>query len=63
MPPGEHPRDQVDVMDHPVPMPDQALSGRWSPVTSAGSIGSAFGSVKGERHPFPQVRAQMGCRS
>src|SRR6476659_10803434 len=29
-------------MDHPVPMPDQALSGRWSPVMSAGSIGGAF---------------------
>src|SRR6266550_3354387 len=36
------PAIKVDVMDHPVPMPDQALSGRWSPVMSAGSIGGAF---------------------
>src|SRR5438552_7935586 len=36
------PAIKVDVMDHPVPIPDQALSGRWSPVMSAGSICGAF---------------------
>src|SRR2546422_4709946 len=36
------PAIKVDVMDHPVPKPDQALSGRWSPVMSAGSICGAF---------------------
>src|SRR5438876_4936805 len=36
------PAIRVDVMDHPVPIPDQALSRRWSPVMSAGSICGAF---------------------
>src|SRR6266480_878587 len=36
------PAIKVDVMDHPVPIPDQALSRRWSPVMSAGSICGAF---------------------